>query len=105
MKYMLLIYGDEKAWTQSEREDCYEESLHLVQQLRASRQYLSSAPLHSVTTVTSIQRRDGKKFVTDRPFPVPSIATVPSPTPATSNSLPSAPTDDPLTEPLCFGAF
>ena len=48
MKYMLLIYGDENAWTQSEREDCYEESSQLVQQLKASGQCLSSAPLHSV---------------------------------------------------------
>lgn len=68
MKYMMLIYGDENAWTQREREDCYEESSQLVQQLRASGQYLSSAPLHSVTTATSVQVRDGKKFVTDGPF-------------------------------------
>jgi hypothetical protein len=68
MKYMLLIYGDEKAWTQNELEDCYKESSHLVQQLRASGQCLSSAPLHSVTTATSVQVRDGKKFVTDGPF-------------------------------------
>ncbi|MBW4694408.1 MAG: YciI family protein [Lyngbya sp. HA4199-MV5] len=68
MKYMMLIYGDENAWTQSELEDCYEESLQLVEQLRASGHYLSSAPLHSVTTATSIQVRDGKKIVTDGPF-------------------------------------
>jgi hypothetical protein len=68
MKYMLLIYGDEKAWTQSQLEDCYEESLQLVQQLRARGQYLSSAPLHSVTMATSVRVRDGKKFVTDGPF-------------------------------------
>ncbi|MBD3887463.1 YciI family protein [Phormidium tenue FACHB-886] len=68
MKYMMLVYGDENAWTQSEREDCYKESSQLVQQLRASGQYLSAAPLHSVTTATSIQVRDGKKFVTDGPF-------------------------------------
>jgi hypothetical protein len=68
MKYMLLIYGDENEWTQTEREDCYEESLQLVQQLRASSQYVSAAPLHSVTTATSVQVRDGKKFVTDGPF-------------------------------------
>jgi hypothetical protein len=68
MKYILLIYGEENKWTQNEREDCYEESLQLVQQLRASGQYLSSAPLHSVTTATSVQVRDGEKFVTDGPF-------------------------------------
>ena len=68
MKYMLLIYGDENAWTQSEREDCYEESSQLVQQLRASGQYLSSSPLYSVETATSVRVRDGKKLVTDGPF-------------------------------------
>jgi hypothetical protein len=68
MKYMLLIYGDENAWTQSEREDCYEESSQLVQQLRARGQYLSASPLHFVETATSVRVRDGKKLVTDRPF-------------------------------------
>jgi hypothetical protein len=68
MKYILLIYGDEKAWTQSQLEDCYKESSQLVQQLKASGQCLDSAPLHSVTTATSVQVRDGKKFVTDGPF-------------------------------------
>ena len=68
MKYMLLIYGDENAWTQSEREGCYEESSQLVQQLRARGQYLSASPLHSVETATSVRVRDGKKLVTDGPF-------------------------------------
>ncbi len=68
MKYMLLIYGEENAWTKRERENCYEESLQLVQQLRASGQYISSSPLHSVTTATSVKMRDGKKLVTDGPF-------------------------------------
>ncbi len=68
MKYMLLIYGDEKAWTQSQLEDCYKESSQLVQQLKASGQCLGSAPLHSVTTATSVQVRNGKKLVTDGPF-------------------------------------
>jgi hypothetical protein len=44
------------------------ESLQLVQQLRASGQYVSSSPLHSVTTATSVKVRDGQKFVTDGPF-------------------------------------
>lgn len=29
MQYMVLVYGDEKAWTQSEREGCYSYS-HLI---------------------------------------------------------------------------
>ncbi|AFY92994.1 YciI family protein [Chamaesiphon minutus] len=68
MKYMLLIYGNENAWTVNERESCYEESSQLVQQLRASGQCVSSAPLHSVTTATSVKVREGKKLVTDGSF-------------------------------------
>jgi hypothetical protein len=68
MKYMLLIYGDENAWTKREREDCYGESLQLVQQLRASGQYVSSSPLHSISTATSVRVHDGKRLVTDGPF-------------------------------------
>jgi hypothetical protein len=68
MKYMLLIYGDENAWTKREREDCYVESLQLVQHLRVSGQYVSSSPLHSVTTATSVRVHDGKRLVTDGPF-------------------------------------
>ncbi len=68
MKYMLLIYSDENAWTESEREDCYTESKQLTQQLNANGQYLGSSPLHSVSTATSVRVRDGKRLVTDGPF-------------------------------------
>ncbi|WP_164101295.1 YciI family protein [Candidatus Laterigemmans baculatus] len=68
MKYMLLIYSDENAWTESEREHCYEESTQLVGQLRSSGQCLAAAPLHPVSTATSVRVRDGKRLVTDGPF-------------------------------------
>jgi hypothetical protein len=68
MKYMLLIYSAETAWSESEREHCYVESVQLTQQLNASGQYLGAAPLHPVATATSVQVRDGKRFVTDGPF-------------------------------------
>ena len=68
MRYMLLIYGDERAWTQTEREDCYQESVNLVHDIKASGQYLAAAPLHSVSTATSLRVRDGKRLVTDGPF-------------------------------------
>lgn len=68
MKYMLLIYTDEQAWTQSERERCYAESTELTHQLEADGQYLAAAPLHPVSTATSLQVRDGKPLVTDGPF-------------------------------------
>jgi hypothetical protein len=68
MKYMLLIYSDENAWTESEREQCFAESIELTQQLHEKGQYLGSSPLHPVATATSVRIRDGKKLVTDGPF-------------------------------------
>lgn len=45
MKYMLLIYADENAWTETEREACYAESTQLTQTLHAKGQYLGASPL------------------------------------------------------------
>ncbi len=68
MKYMLLIYSDEKAWSEGEQERCYQESIQLAQDLHASGQYLGASPLHPVATATSVRMRDGKRLVTDGPF-------------------------------------
>lgn len=68
MKYMLLVYLDEQAMTESERERCYVESARLTQQLNSSGQYLDASPLHPVATATSVRVRDGKGLVTDGPF-------------------------------------
>src|SRR3569833_557763 len=68
MKYMLLIYADEKVWTEPEREECYGESTELCHQLRGKGQFLAASPLQPVATATSVQVRNGKRFVTDGPF-------------------------------------
>jgi hypothetical protein len=68
MKYMLLIYSDENAWTQNEMEQCYTDSVQLTQELNAKGRYLGAAPLHSIAMATSVRVRDGKKLVTDGPF-------------------------------------
>ena len=68
MKYMLLVYLDEQAMTDEEREHCYVESAQLAQDLNSSGQYLDASPLHPVATATSVRVRDGKKVVTDGPF-------------------------------------
>jgi hypothetical protein len=68
MKYILLIYSDENAWTQSEMERCYAESTELTHTLNMNGQFLGASPLHSVATATSVRVRDGKKLVTDGPF-------------------------------------
>lgn len=68
MKYMLLIYARENAWTEPERQACYQESAQLAQRLSAKGQYLAANPLQSVALATSVQVRDGKRLVTDGPF-------------------------------------
>jgi hypothetical protein len=68
MKYMLLVYMDERAMDEAEREHCYEESTQLTHQLKANGQYLAASPLQPVSTATSVRVRDGKRLVTDGPF-------------------------------------
>jgi hypothetical protein len=68
MKYMLLIYLDEKALSETEREACYVESTQLAHDLHARGQYLGADPLHSVTLATSVRVREGKRLITDGPF-------------------------------------
>ena len=68
MKYMLLVYLDEQALSDAEREHCYVESAQLAQDLSASGNHRDASPLHPVATATSVQVRDGKRVVTDGPF-------------------------------------
>jgi len=68
MKYMLLIYMDEQAMTEAEREHCYHESTALAHQLKSNGQYLGASPLQSVSTATTVRVREGKRLVTDGPF-------------------------------------
>jgi hypothetical protein len=68
MQYILLIYGDEHALNEAERQQCYEESAALAQQLHASGQYVAAAPLHPTSTATSVRMRNGKRLATDGPF-------------------------------------
>jgi hypothetical protein len=68
MKYMLLVYTDENAWADDEREACYAESAALTRELHARGQYVSANPLHPVAAATSVRVREGKPLVTDGPF-------------------------------------
>ena len=68
MKYMLLVYLDEQALSETEREHCYVESAQLARDLSASGKYISAGPLHPVATATSVRVRNGKRLVTDGPF-------------------------------------
>jgi hypothetical protein len=68
MKYMLLVYGDENALDDAEREECYIESTQLANELHAAGQYLAASPLHPTSTATSVRVREGRRLVTDGPF-------------------------------------
>lgn len=68
MKYMLLIYAEENAYSDTEREECYKESTALSHQLKANGQYLGASPLQPVSTATTVRVREGRSLVTDGPF-------------------------------------
>ena len=68
MKYMLLIYLDEQALSETERQECYAESTQLAQEIHSSGQYLAANPLHPTSMATSVRVRNGKRLVTDGPF-------------------------------------
>lgn len=68
MKYMLLIYSAEDAWTEEEREECMLESMRISDELKARGKCLGSSPLHSVERATSLRIRGGTRQITDGPF-------------------------------------
>lgn len=68
MKYMLLIYFEEMALSEDERQACYVESTQLAHDLKANDQYLAANPLHNTGLATCVRVREGKRFVTDGPF-------------------------------------
>ena len=64
MKYLCLVYLDEKRLPELDDEDCvaYDAAI------RASGQCIASEALESVQTATTVRVRDGKVAVTDGPF-------------------------------------
>ena len=68
MKYMLLMYGAEAAWTDEERTACMIESMGICDELATRGKYLAASPLESVTTAKTVRVRDGEALITDGPF-------------------------------------
>jgi hypothetical protein len=68
MKYMLLVYGAEEAWTEEERAECMAVSTKLCHELAAQGRFLGASPLHPVRTATCVRVRNGHRFTTDGPF-------------------------------------
>ncbi len=68
MKYMLLVYSSEDAWTQEEWTACTVESTAVCHALQSKGQFIAASPLHPVATAASVRVRQGKSLVTDGPF-------------------------------------
>jgi hypothetical protein len=68
MKYMLLVYLEEHAMSETERQDCYVKSAQLCREIHSKGQYLDASPLHPISTATTIRVREEKRLVTDGPF-------------------------------------
>jgi hypothetical protein len=64
MKYLCLVYLDEKRLDELPDEDCVDYDT----EIRASGYCLASEALQSVQTATTVRMRDGKLSVTDGPF-------------------------------------
>jgi len=71
MKYMLLIYDNERAWdrlNEPEQRKVYSEYGQFTEDIKARRNFLAGAQLHPIATASSVRVRDGKTLVTDGPF-------------------------------------
>jgi hypothetical protein len=68
MKYLSLIYTDERAMRETAQEECYAECAQLTHQLKSRGRYLAANPLHPTSTATSVRARDRNALVTDGPF-------------------------------------
>jgi hypothetical protein len=68
MKYAMLIYLDETALSETQREECYRESAQYAHELNSDGRYLAAVPLHPTSTATSVRVRQDKRTVTDGPF-------------------------------------
>jgi len=68
VQYMMLIYLDEKALSEAEREECYLDSAQYAHKLEQAGKYLLAAPLQPASTATSVRVRDRQPLVTAGPF-------------------------------------
>lgn len=71
MKYMLLIYDNEQAWTrisEAEQRKIYGEYMRFTEDIKARRNYLAGSQLQPIATATSVRVREGKELITDGPF-------------------------------------
>ncbi|MEJ0059189.1 MAG: YciI family protein [Terricaulis sp.] len=71
MQYMILIYGDEKAWahlTPEQAAEVMSAYYAYTKALKASGKLVAGDELHPVATAKSLTVRDGKRNVVDGPY-------------------------------------
>jgi hypothetical protein len=71
MKYMLLIYEEEKGWakfSETERTQIFGEYMQLTKDIKGSGHYQAGAPLQPTSAATSVRVRNSKRVATDGPF-------------------------------------
>jgi hypothetical protein len=71
MKYLCLIYEDEKAWLKLPKEQSdaiMNEYFAFTNDIRKSGQYVAGEALHPTQTATTVRVRNGKTSTTDGPF-------------------------------------
>lgn len=71
MKYLLLIYADERAFeamSDDERHDVYAAYDELMKDLAEKGQSVAGDELAPTSTATTVQVRDGERLVTDGPY-------------------------------------
>lgn len=71
MQYMLLIYGDEKAWfdlPEAELQKGYQAYIDFTKDIMASGCMLAGSELKPINTATTVRVKNGKTFTTDGPF-------------------------------------
>ena len=71
MKYLCLIYDDERTWAtmpKAESDAYMGEYFAFTEGIRESGQYVAGEALQPVQTATTVRIRDGKLSTTDGPF-------------------------------------
>ena len=71
MKYMLLIYDNEKIWStmqEKERNALMGEYAAFTEELVKAKKLVAGDALQPTATATTLRLRDGKRLTTDGPF-------------------------------------
>jgi hypothetical protein len=71
MRYMLLIYKDEKAWAEmsvQEKGTIYQQAVEYSEARRPSGFYQGGEPLEDTPTATTVRMKAGQAVITDGPF-------------------------------------